>query len=366
MAKRFTDTDKWKRSWWIDLPTKAKLSWIYLVDNCDHAGIWLANYSLASFQLGFKLTEKDISFWLDGKIVKLDDDKIFLPSFIEFQYGQLRENNSVHVSVANALRKCGVEVSLEEGYCMKPNSILSRLSKKKKGEVLASDYFRCTYCGMNGNDSTLFVDHIVPRTKGGDNNDGNLTTACGSCNSLKSDLDVSLFLDRHSLSEKISARLQEKIILIQSLNAPFKDLNSPKDKEEDKDKEKVKDKNKEKEKRPVCDFEMIYQNYPNKINKAEGFLRLHAQSLSSEQFENLKLSSDNYKRYCDLAWNDWYTPMHFDVWCGAKSKEVKPWHDWIDPDPSIYLEKRKSNGGQPATNVDPFAFFQDPKYQVAK
>ena len=39
MAKRFTDTDKWKKGFMKSLSTKYKLLWLYIVDDCNHAGI---------------------------------------------------------------------------------------------------------------------------------------------------------------------------------------------------------------------------------------------------------------------------------------------------------------------------------------
>lgn len=53
--------------------------------------------------------------------------------------------------------------------------------------VLERDGFKCTYCGS---DQRLEVDHIVPRSRGGSNDDSNLTTACWRCNSGKSDIPL--------------------------------------------------------------------------------------------------------------------------------------------------------------------------------
>ena len=39
MAKRFTDTDKWKKGFIRNLPTKYKLLWLYILDDCNHAGV---------------------------------------------------------------------------------------------------------------------------------------------------------------------------------------------------------------------------------------------------------------------------------------------------------------------------------------
>lgn len=92
--------------------------------------------------------------------------------------------------------------------------------------------------------------------------------------------------------------------------------------------------------RPNESFEVVYALYPNRINKQEGFRRLLDQRINGEGEGDLKKAVLNYKRYCELPWMNWYTPMHFDVWCGAKSKKIKPWRDWVSPDPSIFDEKK--------------------------
>ena len=61
MAKRFIETDIWKKSWWRKLPPKIKLFYIYMICNCDHAGIWSdVDLELAEFQIGMPIDKKDI------------------------------------------------------------------------------------------------------------------------------------------------------------------------------------------------------------------------------------------------------------------------------------------------------------------
>ena len=56
------------------------------------------------------------------------------------------------------------------------------LSKKRRFEILARDGFRCVYCGRTGEEVPLQIDHIVPVSAGGSDDDGNLATACSDCN----------------------------------------------------------------------------------------------------------------------------------------------------------------------------------------
>lgn len=46
------------------------------------------------------------------------------------------------------------------------------------------DNHQCTYCGSKRN---LTIDHIIPKSRGGENTWMNLVTSCSSCNRLKGD-----------------------------------------------------------------------------------------------------------------------------------------------------------------------------------
>jgi len=56
------------------------------------------------------------------------------------------------------------------------------LSRKN---ILRRDGYKCQYC--NKSETALTIDHIVPKSKGGDDSWENLVTACISCNNKKGD-----------------------------------------------------------------------------------------------------------------------------------------------------------------------------------
>ena len=49
------------------------------------------------------------------------------------------------------------------------------------------DKFRCQYCGEKKTAAELTLDHILPRSRGGDNSPVNIVAACVPCNNRKSD-----------------------------------------------------------------------------------------------------------------------------------------------------------------------------------
>ncbi len=49
--------------------------------------------------------------------------------------------------------------------------------------ILLRDNFQCQYCGKT--DLPLTIDHMVPRSRGGEDSWENLITACTRCNSIK-------------------------------------------------------------------------------------------------------------------------------------------------------------------------------------
>jgi len=50
--------------------------------------------------------------------------------------------------------------------------------------VLARDRHRCQYCGSSHH---LTIDHVIPRSRGGDSSWENIVTSCAPCNSRKGD-----------------------------------------------------------------------------------------------------------------------------------------------------------------------------------
>jgi hypothetical protein len=110
MAKRFTDTDKYKKPFIRGLQGAYKLLWDYLYHSCDHAGIWIVDFEIAQIYLGqdMQVNKKDaLKYFNNGeqRIIEIDDNKWFIPSFVEFQYGELNEENRAHNSVLNILHK---------------------------------------------------------------------------------------------------------------------------------------------------------------------------------------------------------------------------------------------------------------------
>jgi len=90
MAKRFIDTELFDDSWFMDLAPDYKLFYIYLITNCDHAGIIDLNIRLAEFKTGIKELSKSFQTVMElfGKkrIIHLTDNYYFLPKFIKYQY----------------------------------------------------------------------------------------------------------------------------------------------------------------------------------------------------------------------------------------------------------------------------------------
>jgi 5-methylcytosine-specific restriction endonuclease McrA len=92
---------------------------------------------------------------------------------------------------AEVLETDGVVYSCENTY-KKPSVIrlisYVRIPHQKvvmsRENIFKRDDYSCAYCGSHRN---LTVDHITPKSRGGDNSWGNLITCCFKCNSKKGD-----------------------------------------------------------------------------------------------------------------------------------------------------------------------------------
>lgn len=128
MAKRFTATEKWDDPWFHQLTNDMKLAWLFLLDKCDHSGMWNVNEPLMQFHLGFTPSPSDFM----GRVVEHSPEKWFVPKFVSFQYGELSLENRVHISVLSKLRK--------EGLCKDLISpLLGAKDKDKEKESLKEE-----------------------------------------------------------------------------------------------------------------------------------------------------------------------------------------------------------------------------------
>jgi hypothetical protein len=128
MAKRMTDTDKWKKRFLRELKPQHKLLWFYILDDCNHAGIWDVDIEVASIRVGEELIYDMLPQAFLDKIVIFDNgDKWFIPEFIDFQYGELNPTSNVHKSVIALLEKYNLE-----GYMKGSQGVQSTLNNKDK------------------------------------------------------------------------------------------------------------------------------------------------------------------------------------------------------------------------------------------
>lgn len=83
------------------------------------------------------------------------------------------------------------------------------MTLKKRFEIFKRDSFTCRYCGRKSPSVVLELDHVIPKSKGGKNDEINLVTSCFDCNRGKSDRNLSSIMtgeDPHDKALKIMER----------------------------------------------------------------------------------------------------------------------------------------------------------------
>ncbi len=102
MAKRLTDTEKWKDDWYIQLSNDDKIVWQWLLDNCSHAGICKRSLGLLNLMCNVKYTEEKMMELMEGRVL-ITGNSWFIPKFIKFQYSTLHSAKPVIVSAVKEL-----------------------------------------------------------------------------------------------------------------------------------------------------------------------------------------------------------------------------------------------------------------------
>lgn len=133
MAKRFTDTEKFSDTWYRKLSLLHKVIWEYLLAECNHAGI-LENFDLEmmSFKIGAEVTKKDLEIFAN-RIIFISEDVLYIPKFIEFQYGTLNPQSKVHASVLKELDKYKIN-TLSIEYPKSINTLKNKNKDKNKNK----------------------------------------------------------------------------------------------------------------------------------------------------------------------------------------------------------------------------------------
>jgi 5-methylcytosine-specific restriction endonuclease McrA len=67
-------------------------------------------------------------------------------------------------------------------YVRIPNRMSLPVSRRT---VLARDHYTCQYCGTQPGRAQLTMDHVIPRSRGGETCWENVVSACGPCNRRK-------------------------------------------------------------------------------------------------------------------------------------------------------------------------------------
>lgn len=91
MAKRFADTKLHRKAWFRKLPLALRETWRILCAECDEIGVWEIDLESLNFTLGLDEGDPD---WVDLESIRrafdvqiIEDDKLFIPGFVAFQYG---------------------------------------------------------------------------------------------------------------------------------------------------------------------------------------------------------------------------------------------------------------------------------------
>lgn len=106
----------------MDLSAPLKLLWLYVLDNCDHAGIWKVNVKLAEFKMGVtppwgegvgRLPEE---FKERVEVAPRLGDYWFIPKFLRHQYGKYLNKGDAFKSALVIIESHGFLESLRRVY----------------------------------------------------------------------------------------------------------------------------------------------------------------------------------------------------------------------------------------------------------
>ncbi len=138
MAKRFTDTEKWRDEWWGSLNNDYRMIWLYLVDSCSIAGLWKKDFRGLNFNCNTNISEAEFVKALNGRIID-KGNYFFIPKFLQFQYPKgLNSNKPAILAVVKELKQNNliqtVNQSLGNDYLIVKDKDKVKDTDKDKGK----------------------------------------------------------------------------------------------------------------------------------------------------------------------------------------------------------------------------------------
>lgn len=111
-----------------------KCAWVYILDNCDAAGVWVVNEKLLTFQIGKGCTWPEVKRAFGDRLIEFTAGKVWVPKFISFQYGVLSEAAKPHQRVIGLLKDFGLYDSYQSKGYPKGIDTLEEEDKEEKEE----------------------------------------------------------------------------------------------------------------------------------------------------------------------------------------------------------------------------------------
>lgn len=152
MAKRFSDTEIWKKQrWFRKLKPNHKLAFFYIKDQCDHAGIWnidcsdlIEDLGIEKFDLSEFVNECNIEYNKEnGQIEKrirvkiLTNGRLWITGFMQFQY----ENKEGLVNPSAAPVKTALQILMKNSVLKESlnNSYITLTEPLQEGCITPKD-----------------------------------------------------------------------------------------------------------------------------------------------------------------------------------------------------------------------------------
>lgn len=205
---RLTPRWFWEKDWFLELDAYGQLAYLYLWFNCSEAGIWSISKRRLKTDCHIESDFKSIITGINAEKVRVmlidDNQSLFLTEFIEYQNRSKEEQicylpptHQARGAIIKELRGYAEtsqwldfkvengDIVIGENQDKKNGSSRQRITSNTRGLIQELDRHTCQYCGFEGDNFSLTVDHVIARELGGDNSNNNLVTACHSCNKKK-------------------------------------------------------------------------------------------------------------------------------------------------------------------------------------